>query len=336
MILGEPGSPAPLQGAPPLTGSRTVDVTIAIVTWNSNRWIERCLRALPAACGDVSYEVIVYDNHSHDPTLATIGRLLSEVGSSGAGPQHRIIESPRNDGFAGAMNRSASQATGRFLFLLNPDCRLAPGSIHELCRFLDAHPEVAAAAPLLTHENGDDQREFQLRRLPTLRSMVLEVLFHRSSGRYASLDLSGPQPVEQPAAAALLIRRTIFDEVGGLDEQFSPAWFEDVDLCQRLARAGQRMFVVPAATAKHFGGASLEHLPFASFIDLWYRNMWRYGRKWLTPGQAEALRWAIICGMLLRSVAALAGIAHREAGRLTAMRAYAAVLRKAFHSWQPK
>jgi GT2 family glycosyltransferase len=142
-----------------------------------------------------------------------------------------------------------------------------------------------------------------------------------------------PQPVEQPAAAALLFRREVFAEVGPLDERFSPAWFEDVDYCRRLAAAGHTVFVVPAARARHFGGASLEHIPFAEFIALWYRNMWLYARKWLTPGQAEALRWAIVFGMLLRMPLALLGIAHRHLGRWSAARAYAGVMRKAFTRW---
>ena len=151
--------------------------------------------------------------------------------------------------------------------------------------------------------------------------------------RYRELELTHPQPVEQPAAAALLLRREVFAEVGPLDERFAPAWFEDVDYCRRLAAAGHTIFVVPAARARHFGGASLEHIPFAEFIALWYRNMWLYARKWLTPGQAEALRWAIVFGMFLRMPLALLGIAHLHLGRWSAARAYAGVMRKAFKRW---
>ena len=125
----------------------------------------------------------------------------------------------------------------------------------------------------------------------------------------------------------------VFAEVGPLDERFAPAWFEDVDYCRRLAAAGHTIFVVPAARARHFGGASLEHVPFAEFIALWYRNMWFYARKWLRPGQAETLRWAIIFGMLLRIPLALAGVANLRLGRWSAARAYAGVMRKAFRRW---
>jgi len=310
--------------------TRALDLSIAIVTWNSERWIARCLDSIAAACGNLAYEVVIYDNASSDQTLTTIG------------DQVEVMRGNANIGFAAGVNRVATRTSGRYLFLLNPDCELAPGALETLVEFLDANPVVAAAAPLLSDEDGDSQREFQLRRLPTLATLVSEVfgidkLFpaNRMTARYRyrELELTHPQPVEQPAAAALLLRREVFAEVGPFDERFAPAWFEDVDYCRRLAAAGHTIFVVPAARARHFGGASLEHVPFAEFIALWYRNMWFYARKWLTPGQAEALRWAIVIGMLLRIPPALAGIAYRRLGRWSAARAYAGVMRKAFTRW---
>jgi len=322
----ETESPRILRGL----ATRPLDLSIVIVTWNSERWIDRCLQSIAGACGGLAYEVIVYDNASVDATLSAIGNGVD------------VIRGTANDGFAAGVNRVAARASGRYFFLLNPDCELAPRALEILVEFLDANPVVAAAAPLLSDEAGDSQREFQLRRLPTLATLVSEVfgidkLFpaNRMTARYRyrELELTHPQPVEQPAAAALLLRREVFAEVGPLDERFAPAWFEDVDYCRRLAAAGHTIFVVPAARARHFGGASLEHIPFAEFIALWYRNMWLYARKWLTPGQAEALRWAIVLGMLLRVPLALLGIAHLHLGRWSAARAYAGVMRKAFKRW---
>ncbi|HEX7191081.1 MAG TPA: glycosyltransferase, partial [Thermoanaerobaculia bacterium] len=266
---------------------------------------------------------------SSDETLRLIGER-----------EDLLIESDHNDGFGMAINRAVERSRGRYLFLLNPDCELEPRALKLVHDFLESHPKAAAAAPLLADDNGGSQREFQLRRLPTLSSLAAEIFavgrfFPRATARhrYRDLDLTHPQRVEQPAGAALMIRREVFEEIGPLDEQFSPAWFEDVDYCARLAAAGKEVWVVPAAAARHVGGASLEHLSFAKFQELWYRNMWRYAQKWLSAGQAEALRWTIIAGMSLRVFAALAGAAHRDVGPLRAARAYASVLRKAFHRW---
>ena len=309
--------------------TRPLDLSILIVTWNSERFIDRCLRSIPAACEGLEYEVLVHDNASTDGTLGHVGEAS-------------VIRSINNAGFAAGTNRAFAASRGRYAFLLNPDCELAPRALTILFDFLEQHPHVAAAAPLLIDEGGDSQREFQLRRLPSMTSLVAEVLLldkvfpaNRITARhrYRELDLTDPVRIEQPAAAALLLRRDVVEEIGPLDEQFAPAWFEDVDYCRRLAEKKKEVWVVPAAQARHFGGASLEHIGFAGFVDVWYRNMWRYGRKWMRPAQSEALRWAIIFGMLLRCAAGLVGFRPRGVGRWDAFRAYANVLRKAFDRW---
>ena len=315
----------------PTTARIAVDLSVVIVTWNSERWILRCLEALPAACEGLRYEVVVYDNGSSDATLQLLRRSDA-----------RILSSRSNDGFAAATNRGIGVATGRYVSLLNPDCELAPRALTVLFEFLEQHPEAAAAVPLLSDEGGVSQRDFQLRRMPTLATFLTQIFAidklmprNRWTAHYLYRDthFEEPAPVDQPAAAAMLIRREVFDAVGPLDEQFAPAWFEDVDYCRRLALHGAAIYVVPAAHGRHFGGSSLEHLGLERFLDVWYRNMWRYASKWFTPGAAEALRWAIIAGMLLRFPAAIIGIAHGDAGRLTAVRAYTGVLKKAFKRW---
>lgn len=310
--------------------ARALDLSILIVTWNSERWIDRCLESIPAACDGLEYEVIVHDNASEDSTLAIIGSKVN------------VLRSATNAGFAAGTNRAAGKAKGRYLFLLNPDCELEPKALTRLFEFLETHAEAAAAAPLLIDESGHSQRHFQLRRLPTLGNLAAQVLlldkfFPKNPAtaryRYRDLDLTEPQRIEQPAAAALLIRREVADEVGPFDEAFAPAWFEDVDYCRRLAEKHKDVWVVPAARVTHFGGASLEHMRFERFIDVWYTNMWRYARKWLRPGQAEALRMVIIVGMILRLLAGGVGLKPKGIKRREAFRAYALVLRKAIDRW---
>ena len=309
--------------------TRALDISILIVTWNSERWIDRCLRSIPAACEGLEYEVVVNDNASTDSTLDHLGDA-------------NVIRSMRNDGFAAGTNRALAASTGRYVFLLNPDCELGPRTLTRLFEFLESHPQIAAAVPLLIDHSGDSQREFQLRRLPTMGSFVAELLLlnrlfpHNpatASYRYRDLDLTEPRKIEQPAAAALLLRRDVADEIGPFDERFAPAWFEDVDYCRRLAEAKKEMWVVPGAEVVHFGGSSLEHIHFEGFVDVWNRNMWRYARKWMRPGQAEALRWGIVLGMMLRVMSCVVGLCPRGIPRREAIRAYAAVLKRAFNRW---
>lgn len=319
--------PASVHAASPAV----LDLSILIVTWNSERFIDRCLQSIAAACEGLSYEVVVHDNASGDGTLSHLGDA-------------HVIRSISNRGFAAGTNRAYAASRGRYVFLLNPDCELAPGALTAVFDFLEQHPHVAAAAPLLIDERGGSQREFQLRRLPTLGTFMAEVLlvdklFPKNPAtaryRYHDLDLTVPRRIEQPAAAALLLRRETVEEIGPLDEAFAPAWFEDVDYCRRLAEKQKEVWVVPAAQARHFGGASLEHISFGTFVDVWYRNMWQYSRKWMRPGQAETLRWGIIVGMMLRCLAGVVGFRPRGVARWEAFRAYRNVLRKAFERWSP-
>lgn len=309
--------------------ARALDLSILIVTWNSGRWIDRCLQSIPAACEGLEYEVVVHDNASTDDTIQHLGKA-------------NVLLSETNAGFAGGTNRAFGASRGRYVFLLNPDCELAPRALTLLFEFLESHPNIAAAVPLLIDHSGDSQREFQLRRLPTLGTFAAELLLLNklfpsnpatASYRYHDLDLTKPCKIEQPAAAALLLRREVIDEIGPLDEQFAPAWFEDVDYCRRLAEHKKEMWIVPGAQVVHFGGSSLEHIQFAGFVDIWNRNMWRYARKWMRPRQAEVLRWGIVFGMMLRVSASFVGLLPRGIGRAEAMSAYARVMKRAFHRW---
>jgi N-acetylglucosaminyl-diphospho-decaprenol L-rhamnosyltransferase len=326
------------RSAPPLIREATlsdpgrVDVSIVVVTWNSERWIDGCLRSLEDAAGSLHCEVLVHDNASKDGS-----RRIA------ASHEHVLLyEADRNLGFAAGINRSIAQSSGRYIFLLNPDCVVGAGAVGNLVDFLDQNPSIAAAAPLLLDDAGEPQREFQLRRLPTFRSLASEILLidklfpenrQIARYRYRDLDITRPQLVEQPAAAALLIRRSVLDETGLFDVRYSPAWFEDVDYCRRLHESGHAIFLVPAAKVMHRGGSSREHLSFAEFTDLWYRNLFRYAEKWLTTGQSETLRWTIVAGMLLRCAATLCGAGDAGVPRLVAVRAYAGVLMRALRRW---
>ena len=129
-------------------------------------------------------------------------------------------------------------------------------------------------------------------------------LFPRNRGflreRYLDRDRRVPFDVEQPAAAALLVRASVFAEVGGFDPAFAPAWFEDVDLCAKILESGYRIRFVPAARASHVGGTTMRALPYDDYLPLYTRNLLRYlGRHAGLPVRAGA-RVVLAAGALLR------------------------------------
>ncbi|MGH9163029.1 MAG: glycosyltransferase [Vicinamibacteraceae bacterium] len=295
------------------------DVSILIVSWNARGRIGPCLASLDPHL----YDVIVVDNASTDESADEAAHAL---------PGATIVRQEHNLGFAGATNAAAARARGRFFLLLNPDCRARPGSIDRLAAFLDAHADYAAAGGCLVDEDGSVQQGFTVRRFPTLAAWVVDLLLidklwprNPASRHYLALDLdlTAPHDVDQPAAACLMLRREAFAGAGGLDERFYPAWFEDVDLCRRLTRAGWRIGYIPGATFVHEGGVAMHALGLGAFSRVWYRNLLRYTDKHHGAGTRIALRVLITAGMIMRAAVSLV------TGRPQDAKAYLSVLRGA-------
>jgi N-acetylglucosaminyl-diphospho-decaprenol L-rhamnosyltransferase len=293
-------------------------VLVAIVSWNSAAHVAAAVKSIPAGV-----PVVVVDNASTDGSAA-IAR------SAGA----RVIEAGANLGFGPACNRAAREGgPSETVLFLNPDAALVDGAatLSALLGALDADPAVAAVAPRLT---GDGQELFQLRRLPSLGSLAREAflvdrLFPENPGyqrdRYLDRDRDAAFDVEQPAAAALLVRRDAFETLGGFDPAFFPAWFEDVDFCARLLASGRRIRYVPEGRATHVGGVTMDALPYRDFRPAYVRNLFLYLGRHASPGVRAAARIFTLLGALLRL--ALLPVARPDHLRRDAALAHARVAR---------
>ena len=242
-----------------------------------------------------------------------------------------------NVGFAAGVNCAAAGATGDYLLLLHPDAEATPHAVERLAAILDEQPTCGAAGGRLLSMTEDPQPDFRARRLPTLGSLAVDLLLVRRlwptnpvSRRADGVDVDPAKPgrVEQLTASCLLVRREAFVQVGGMDDQFSPAWFEDVDLCRRLQDAGWSIYFVPQAVFRHIGGMSVHTLGRARQKRLYYRNLERYVRKHHGRTAAAALKALLVTGMGLR----VAGSVLRadRAG----MHAFAGVLGGTISGWK--
>ena len=229
-------------------------VTVVVVTWNSARLIPDLLAGLPAALEGVgTYEVIVADNGSTDETLAVVLR---------SAPGVKTVQLGRNAGYAAGFNTAAAVArSSGAVLLVNPDVRLAPGSVTRLIDAL-AVPGTGIAAPRLVGADGGLLRS--LRREPTvLRALGQGLLGGRWSGRFPLLSevISDPARYTVPGTAdwatgaALLIARPCLERVGPWDESFF-LYSEETDFALRARDAGFVLRYVPDAVAVHLGGDS--------------------------------------------------------------------------------
>jgi len=106
--------------------------------------------------------------------------------------------------------------------------------------------------------------------------------------------------VEQPAGAFLMIRRAVWEELGGFDERFWPLWFEDVDFCRRAAKLGYLWYYTPGTVCCHTGGHSIVKLALEMRLVYWYGSVLRYSAKHFRPSGVRAVCLAVISGSLLR------------------------------------
>ncbi|MCB9378291.1 MAG: glycosyltransferase [Holophagales bacterium] len=257
-------------------------LTTVVVVWRSGADAGELARAFPR---DPRFELVLVDNGGEIDLDERPGR--------------RILRPGRNLGFAGGSNLGARAAAGDLLLFLNPDARPLEGALERLLEGFEARPEAAGLVPRLVSPDGTSQAAWQLRPLPGAASLVAHAFFWNPSRGPASEPPAGSR-IAQPAAAALALRRSAFEAVGGFDERFHPAWFEDVDLARRLDAAGQPLLYHPEATFSHRIGSSLPALGYGGFLIAYDRSLERYltihhGRAW-----ALAFRALVPIGALLR------------------------------------
>ena len=246
------------------------------------------------------------------------------------------------------MDFGAARATGDWLLVLNPDARPELGALDALRAATSDYPEAAGIVPALIDPDGRSQHLWQLRPLPTPAQLIAQTL------RFVAVHGPREPPprgtaIEQPAAAALLLRRDALDAVGGFDGGYYPAWFEDVDLARRLADSARRrlgrdhtaehgdrgrLVYEPGARFVHEGGTSVPALGYGPFLWIYYRHLARYLSRHHGPAWALLARCALMSGMLLRLLALPVRSPRQATGRGAAARALLASAWGALSDWQ--
>ena len=277
--------------------SRPGLLSILVVTYDHAEEIDACLDgALAQERDDLAVEVVVADNASRDDTAR-------RVRARADGRRLRLLELGSNRGFAAAVNAAFVASDGEHVLLLNPDCVMDAGCAAALRDHLRARPDVGLAAALLHDPDGAPQL-FARRQLGLAGALWTFTTVGRridarlrggrglAGRRYEELWASGPplEPVAVfcPAAACVMAARDELEPVP-LDEDF-PLFFNDGELCARLARAGRRVEIVPAATAAHGYGTSVARAQRADPARMraeWVASLRRYaGRLWPRPARA--------------------------------------------------
>lgn len=221
-------------------------VRIAIVTFNSGAFTQRCIDAL-AAQTDSDFDVVIVDNNSTDG--AVDGLRLPDV-------RFTLVKNSDNKGFAGGSNQGLKDGVTPYVMSLNPDTRLDKNALKHLRRAADAHPDIAMLSPVLWQTEAHDRMDGVGDTLS-----VFGIAWRNGYGQPLAVDtLFGVTEIFGPTGAAALYRRDVFEREGGFDDSFF-CYFEDVDLAFRLRARGEVALLVPDATGVHDGGHSSDALP---------------------------------------------------------------------------
>jgi len=230
----------------------------------------------------------------------------------------RVVRAPGNVGYARAANLGAAATRAPVVAVLNVDLVVEPGAAKALLDRLDREARLGAVGPQL--RNPDGSAYPSARTMPSIPVAVGHAILglwkpdNRYTAQYRQLDAdpSAPRLVDVVSGAAIWLRRTALDEVGGWDERYF-MYLEDTDLCWRLRRAGWDIAYEPSAVVDHEQGAITARRPYRMLLEH-HRSAWRFTRVRLTGARAVLLPFAAMF-LTARAVAAVAAESWRARGR---------------------
>jgi GT2 family glycosyltransferase len=247
--------------------------TVAIVSYNTRDLLRACLQSVRC---EAPRQIVVVDNASSDGSGDLVANEFPEV---------LLCRNAKNVGYGAAANQALGRCTEPYVLLLNCDTRLSVGALAALGAYLDRRPNVGIIGPQLVDAQGARQRSWY--DFPTPLHLALDFgnlggLLSRARSR------SGARAVPWVSGAALGLRRTAFRDVGGFDEMFF-MYYEEVDLCFRMARAGWQVHFAPVTDVMHVGGASSQQrrsemaVRFFTSLDQFYLRHYSLAKRLQLP-----------------------------------------------------
>ncbi len=238
-------------------------ISVIILNWNGKDLMQRYLPSVVKCSDAPNVKVFVADNGSTDESVTMIEQKFPSV---------HVIKFEKNWGFAEGYNRAISTIDSEYVVLLNSDVRVTPGWLDPLQRAMDSNPQLAAVQPKLLADSSPELFEYAgacggfIDRFgyPFCRGRILNDI-ERDNGQYDS-----ECKLFWCSGAAIMVRRDLYLQVGGLDGAFF-AHMEEIDLCWRMAREGYELLSVPQSVVYHLGGGTLP-MNHPAKLKLNYRN----------------------------------------------------------------
>ena len=231
-----------------------MDLSVIVASYNTSKLLQACLESIYATTRGLEFEVIVVDDCSTDGSPEMVRMLF---------PQVHLIVNPQNMRYAKTNNVGLKAARGRYGLLLNSDVEVHPGAFSGLVAFMDLHPEAAAAGPKLISPDGSIQqciRSFPGKLYLLFQALSLHKIWPQNpfTGRYynTAFDYNRSQAVQSIGTTCFIIRRSIWENYGMLDERLTLA-FVDLAYCYGLREQKQNVYYIHNVTVMHYGSQSI-------------------------------------------------------------------------------
>ena len=264
-----------------------MDLSFVILSWNSERYIENCLRSIRIKCETegILYEIIIIDNGSSDSTKHIVNNLPEPVF------RHiMLVELTENKGTTYPRNIGLTKASGKFICILDSDTELKEGNLSDVLEKLERDDLIGIVAPKLLLPNGEVQNS--VKRFPTFLQKLGKIpkaIFGLNSGDpdfYEGFSFSEETTVDTAISACWIFKQTLIDRVGYLDEKifYSP---EDLDYSMRVRKAGLQIAYYPRLEILHHTQQISHTRPFSKLSLTHFIGLIYYFRKhggWIFNG----------------------------------------------------
>lgn len=279
-----------------------MQLSVVIVNYNVEYFLEQCLRSVFNALKNVEGEVWVVDNNSVDGSVQMVKDKF---------PQAKLIENKKNTGFSYANNQAIRESSGKYVLLLNPDTLVEEDTFEKCVAFMDAHADAGGLGVKMIDGRGIFLPESK-RGLPTpevafYKVFGLSALFPKSKkfGRYhlGFLDKEKTHEVDVLSGAFMLMRKETLDKVGLLDEEFF-MYGEDIDLSYRIQKGGYKNYYFPETRIIHYKGESTKK-GSVNYVFVFYKAMVIFARKHFSQKNAKLFSMLINFAIYLRAGLAL-------------------------------